>query len=72
MFYITVNYATHKYFLKFSIDHLTADDSPTKLYLEFSSGDTVDLDMKEICRRRIPSKDFSNSNFLPSFSFSGK
>ena len=50
----TVNYAPYKYFLNFTIAHLIAAASPTKLCLDFSSGSTVDLDMKEIGRRRIP------------------
>ena len=57
-----------KYFLDFPMSHLTATASPTKLCLEFSSGDTVDLEMKDIGRRRIPSRDLSNSHFPPSFS----
>ena len=47
--------------------HLTAADYPTKLFLEFSSGDTVDLNRKKIVRRSIPSSYFSNSHFPPSF-----
>ena len=39
------------------MEHLTVDDSPTKLCLEFSSGDNVDIDMKDIGRRRITSRD---------------
>ena len=40
---ITVNSATHKYFLIFPMSHLTAADSPTKPFLGFYSGDTFDL-----------------------------
>ena len=40
--------------------HLTAAEYPTKPCLYFFSGDTVDLEMKEIGRRRIPSRDLSN------------
>ena len=47
---------------------LTVDDPPTNLCLDFSRGDTVDLDMKEIGHRRITSRDFSDSQFPPSFS----
>ena len=47
---------------------LTEAASPTKLCLDFSSVDTVDLEMKYIGRRCIPSRDFLNSHFLPSFS----
>ena len=47
--------------------HLTSADSPTKLCIEFSSGNTVYLDMKEIGRRRIPSRELSNSHFPPYF-----
>ena len=50
------------------MSQLTADASPKKLCLEFSSGYTVDLEMKEIGRRRIPSRDLSNSQFPPAFS----
>ena len=53
----TMNYDIHKYFLKFPMAHLTTGASPKKICLDFSSGDTVDLDMKEIGRRRIPSRD---------------
>ena len=52
-----MNSDPQNYSLKFSIDHLTEYASTTKLCLDFSSGDTVDLDMKEIGRRRIPSRD---------------
>ena len=48
--------------------HLTADDSPRKLCIAFSSGDTVDIEMKEIGRGRIPSREFSNPHFSPAFS----
>ena len=41
---------------------------PTKTCLEFSSGDTVDLEMKEISRRHIPYRDMSNSHFPLIFS----
>ena len=40
----------------------------TKLCIEFFSEDTVDLDMKGIGNRHIPSRDSSNSHFPPSFS----
>ena len=43
-----MNYDPHKYFIKFSMSHLTVAASPTKPSLDFSSGYTVDLDMKEI------------------------
>ena len=42
---------------------LNVDDSPTKLCLKCFSGDTVDLKMKLIGRRRIPFRDLSNSHF---------
>ena len=48
--------------------HLTAAAFPTNLCLDFYIGDTVDIGMKDIGRRRIPSRDLSNSHFLPSFS----
>ena len=51
------------------MDHLTAADYPTKLDLDFFSGITVDIDMKEKGRRHNPSRDLSNSHFSPSFSF---
>ena len=41
---------------------------PTKLCLELSSGNTIDLEIKEIGGRCIPSRDLSNSHFLLSFS----
>ena len=49
------------------MDHLTAASSPTKLRLDFFSGYTVDIDMKEIDRRCISSRDLSNSHFPLSF-----
>ena len=51
---ITLISNTHKYFLNFMITHLTADAYTWKLCLEFSSGDTVDLKMKKIGCRHIP------------------
>ena len=48
--------------------HLTVAASPTKPYIDFSGGNTVDLDMKEIGCRRITSRDLSNSHFPTSFS----
>ena len=53
----TVNYVTHKYFINFTMDQHTATASPKRLYLEFSSGYTVDIEIKEIYHRRIPSRD---------------
>ena len=50
------------------MDHLTETDSPTHLCLGFSNGDTVDLEMKEIGRRQISSRELSNSHFPPFFS----
>ena len=64
---ITVNYATHKDFLKLPMTHLNAADSPTKLCIEFYSGNTVDLETKGICCSCIPSKDLSNSHTPPYF-----
>ena len=64
-----MNSDPHKYFLNSPIAHLTADTSPTKLCLDFSSGDTFDLEMKEIGRRRIHSREFSNSQFTLYFYF---
>ena len=64
----TVNYDPPKYFLNFPMSHLTAYASPTKLCLDFHSGDNVDIDMKEISHRLITSRNLSNSKFLPSFS----
>ena len=48
--------------------YLTADDSPTNTCLNVSSSYTVNIDKKQICRRRITSREFSNSHFPPSFS----
>ena len=62
-----MNFDTHKYFLNFTMSHLAAAVSPTKVCLEFSSGDTVDLEMKEIGCRHITSRDLSNSQFPPAF-----
>ena len=42
----TVNTDTHKYFLIFPIAHLTVASSPKNIYLDFSSGNTVDIEMK--------------------------
>ena len=63
----TISSDPHKYILNFSMDQLTVDASPTNLCLDFSSGKTVDLKIKEIGRRRIPSRDLSNLHFPPSF-----
>ena len=63
----TVNYDPHKYFMNFPTAHLTSDASPTKLCLDFSSGKTVDLEMKDIGRRWILYIELSNSHFLTSF-----
>ena len=52
--YSTLNSATHKYLLNFTMDHLTVAGSPKKLCLEFCSGETVEINMKEIGCRRIP------------------
>ena len=49
------------------MDHLTVASFPEKLWFEFSSGDTVDIDMDEIGRRFIPSRYLSNSHFPLSF-----
>ena len=49
--------------------HLNTADSPTKLCLDIISGDTVDIEMKEIGRRHFPFRDVSNQHFLPVFSF---
>ena len=66
---ISVNFDPHKYFVKISVDHLTVAASTTDICLDFSSGDTVDLEMKENGCRRIPSREFSNSHFPQSFSY---
>ena len=63
-----MNFSPHKYFLNFPTNDLTASYSPTKVYLEFSSGDSNDIEMKEIVRRPIPSRDLSNLHFPPYFS----
>ena len=63
-----MNSDTHKYYLNFPMSHFTVAASLTKLCIEFSSEDTVDLDMKGIGNRHIPSRDLSNSHFPPSFS----
>ena len=42
----TMKYAPKKYFLKIPMAHITEAASPTKLCLEFSNDDTVDLKMK--------------------------
>ena len=41
-----VNSDPHKQLLRFTIYHLAAASSPKNLCLDFSSGDTVDLEMK--------------------------
>ena len=43
---ITVNCAPHNYFQGYAMAHLTMASYPTKLCLEYSSGDTIDLEMK--------------------------
>ena len=62
-----MNSDPHNYFLNFPVTHLTEAASPTKLCIDFYSGDTVDIEMKDIDRRRIPSRDLSNSHFLLDF-----
>ena len=57
-----VNYDPHKYLMNFPMAHITVADSTTKIYLHFYIVDTVDVEMKEIGRRRIPSRDLSNSH----------
>ena len=64
---IAVNSVTKKFFINFLMAHFTADASPAKVYLELYSVDTIDLQMKEIGRRRI-FRDLSSSHFLPDFS----
>ena len=63
-----MNYDTHKYFINFPMSHITVYASTTKLCLDFFSCDTVDIEMKEIGRSRISSRDLSNSYFPPEFS----
>ena len=63
----TMNYALPNYYLNFTLAHLTVATSSKKQCLDFSSGDTVDIEMKEIGLRRIPSRDLSNSHFSPTF-----
>ena len=58
----------HTYFMRFTMSHLTAASYPTNTCLEFYSGDTVDIEMKDIGSGRINSRDSSNSQFLPYFS----
>ena len=65
-----MNSSPNKYPPKFPMAHLTLSASPTKMCLDFSSGNTVDIDMKDIGRRRIISRDFPNSHFSSSFYFS--
>ena len=50
------------------MSELTEVAYTTKLCLEFSSGDTVDIEMKEIGRIWITSRDLSNSHFTSYFS----
>ena len=64
---IKLNSSSHKYFLNFLMAHINAAASPTKLCLDFYSGDTIDIKMKEIGPRCIPSRDLSNSHFSPEF-----
>ena len=52
-----MNSDPHKYFLNFHMAHLTVADSPKNLCLEFYSGETVDINIKEIGRMRITSRD---------------
>ena len=42
----TVNYDPQKYFLNFPMAYLTVSCYPTKICLDFSSGDIFDIDMK--------------------------
>ena len=58
-----MNSDPHKFSLNFPMAHLNAFVSPKKTCLELSTGDTVDIDMKEIGCRRTPSRDVSNSHF---------
>ena len=59
-----MNVYTHKYFLKFPMSHLNAAAYPTKLFPDFSIGDTIYLKMKEIFRRPIFPGLFLNSGFI--------
>ena len=63
-----MNSDPHNNVLKFPMSHLTVSSSNTKLYIKFSSGNTVDLKMRKIGCRCIPSRDLSNSHFPLSFS----
>ena len=50
------------------MDHFNADSFPSNICINFSSGNTVDLNTKEIFRRKITSKDWSNLQFTLLFS----
>ena len=63
-----MNYDPNKYFMNFPMAHLTAFSFPAELCIDFYSGNTVDLDMKDIGRRRITSRELTNSHFPTSFS----
>ena len=63
----TLDYDKHKDPPKFPMSHLTTTDSLTKLYLDFSSGDTINLKIREIGHRSIPSGYLSNSHVLLPF-----
>ena len=63
----TVDSAPHKYFLNFTKNHLTAAAYPKKTFFDFSSGVTVYLEMNEIGRGCIPSRDFSNPHLTFAF-----
>ena len=53
----TVKSAPQKYFLNFLMSCLTVGYSHTKLCVNFSIGDTVGIDMKEIGCRHSSSRD---------------
>ena len=52
----TAKFVPHKYFLNFKIAHLTEVDSTIKIWLDFSSGETIDLEIKEVGHKRSPSR----------------
>ena len=55
-----MNSASYKHFLTFSMDHLNEAASTIKPCIDFSGGETIDIEMKEMGRRRIPSGYLSN------------
>ena len=59
----TVNSATNRYLLNLPIDHINASAFNKNICLDFSSGEAIVIQMKEIGNNRITHRELSNSHF---------